>query len=61
MNKFKTLKEANECARTKSLEEKKTLYVIQSNECYYVDSDSFLRSWEKLIGTYILGVQEFND
>jgi len=59
MKKFKTIKQANEEAKINSLKNKTTMYVIESNEFYYVDNDPFIRTWEKIHNIFNCGIQKF--
>lgn len=59
--KAKTIDEAKSMAKDKSLETQckdKTIYIIYCNrtEYFYVDTDSLIRLWERLIGYYENGI-----
>jgi hypothetical protein len=59
--KAKTIEEAKSLAKSKSLETQfrsKTIYIIycSRSEYFYVDTDSLIRLWERLIGYYENGI-----
>lgn len=59
--KAKSIDEAKSIAKSQSLETKykdEAIYIIYCNrtEYFYIDTNSLLRTWEKLIGCYENGV-----
>ncbi|GEM52752.1 hypothetical protein EB1_25420 [Empedobacter brevis NBRC 14943 = ATCC 43319] len=59
--KAKTIEEAKSLAKGKSLETQykdEAIHIIYCNrtKLYYVDTNSFIRNWERLIGYYENGV-----
>lgn len=59
--KAKTIEEAKRLAKDKSLEiqhKGEAIYIIycSRSEYFYVDTDSLIRLWERLIGYYEIGV-----
>ena len=59
--KVKTIEEAKELAKGKSLEKKhkdETVHIIYCNrtEYFYIDTDGLIRLWEQSFGYYVNGV-----
>ena len=59
--KAKTIEEAKELAKGKSLEKKhkdETVHIIYCNrtEYFYIDTDGLIRLWEQSFGYYVNGV-----
>jgi len=59
--KAKSIDEAKELAKTKSLEtayKDETVHIIYCNrtQYFYVDTDGLIRLWEQSIGYYVNGV-----
>lgn len=59
--KVKSIDEAKELAKTKSLETAhrgETVHIIYCNrtQYFYVDTDGLIRLWEQAIGYYVNGV-----
>lgn len=52
--KFHSLQQAVDFARKDSQEKETALFVIRDiqQECYYVDDDALIRSFEKLVATF---------
>lgn len=55
---YATEEDAFEVAKNASLENETRIFVILSNNEYYVDTDSFIRTWETIVAIFCNGEQE---